>query len=139
MYKISTDPLFRAIKVSGCGFLSVPHYLSKKQMCFAFEVGKKKRKVGGPCAETQKRFPQRKITGNLGVKPAIGPPASLIYSKHHIQLLFFFSQQYNERKNCITLTASLNSTKQVPKAEETETKQYEHFMFFWSYTHVHHS
>lgn len=41
MYKISTDPLFGTIKVSGCGFLSVPPYLGKKQMCIAFEEERK--------------------------------------------------------------------------------------------------
>lgn len=52
--------------------------------------------VRGPCADTNKDFP-RGLQGNLGIKPAIGPPTSLTYSKHRIQLLFFFSEQYNER------------------------------------------
>lgn len=77
MYKISTDPLFGTIKVSGCGFLSVPLFFFLKLQSNELKLPKKRKKknqrcalhlkrktmkkltVGGPCADTKKKnFPK---------------------------------------------------------------------------------
>lgn len=65
----------------------------------------KKLTVGGPCADTNKDFPQR-LMGNQGFKDlAIGPLTSLTYSTA-IAFSFYFSSANNimREKNCITLT-----------------------------------
>lgn len=57
---------------------------------FVEEKKKKKNWQSGGHVQTQIKI-SPKITGNLGIKPAIGPPTSLAYSKCRIQLLFFSS------------------------------------------------
>lgn len=119
MYKISTDSLFGTIKVSGCGFLSVPPYLKEKKRekrkC-ALHLRKENLTVGGAMCRHKRGTQESNVWQSVHLLHS--PTVSIAFS-------FYFSLANNiKRKKLHHIDNKIkNSTKQVLKSTRDRIKK----------------